>query len=1331
MFRKNAIILLVLKFCLATAQSGSAGSATAIPNQIPPTPETFKFTKYGEIPVNEASGNATLDIPLFVFKAGRVALPMSISHTGGAVRVDEATTWTGINWQLNVGGLVSRTVNDLPDENTNSTSRLLYSSGELHSFIPGQSNELVALASNNTDSEVDIFNYNFDGYSGSFYLDKGLIPRLIKYDKELKIELSENPVIGGILQTNLRTITITTPEGTKYYFGGISASESTRVKSGVGAFTVYGQTGFYLFKIQNFFGDILTFNYSKGGPSSEIIGYSQTLTKDYSMDPSADCAPHLGIHTSSPKVAYLESSGKLKLNTILSNRDNSKIVFNSSYQSDASLNRFVLNNIMVYDDKNTIHKKIAFDYLLPNNGTFEKRFFLEKISVFEGANTTSDNIHFFEYNTPEQLPDRFSYSQDYAGYYNGKSNITYIPKVSDPFFSGMGSVILADRSVVFNKAVCGSLKKVIYPTKGYTEFEYETGLKPPTEYESANRYLNVYHNDPSRGGSSLYISSADSYAIVNYDEIINILNPSVPINVTINATVNGSLTQHHFLKFTLDDLDSTNDIVNLIPLVNSQNTEKTYSKNYQFSNLNPLGRYKFYLEYYRTSATAYPIFLNANAQVAFGTNIALPNYKPGIRIKKTKSYASSASQPIITRYYYNKAANKLNEADTEYGAIEPHFTSESIVIGSCDGSTTGGLDCSPYTIFSRNINSDTQNNLYASGSRVFENVTISYGGDNFENGGKESSFFVNPDVPLNSLSFNDSYVSIRKVSNGSLKNGTLLRETYFSSDATFNTTLGQISSGKVKEVINSYISIPEKNNKITSCFVSQIHKIPECIVIPNSLMYVSNNYYGHYDTFSWWHTLEKTETNEYFGNGIINNQIEYFYDSRLAGLPSRIINKTNTGETLETINLYPPDLLTEPYMPSLKSQFRIGQPVNVKKYKNSILQSTQNIIYQFDDSISGLVLPLANQFAKGDKSLENQVVYHQYDIKGNPIEISLESGIHIVYIWGYNKTQPIAKIENATYDQVVLQVASLQSLSDADNDNCLTATCKEQLLRIQLNNLRNSLPNAFVTTYTYNPLVGITSVTDPKGVSSYYEYDSFNRLKFIKDQNLNILQRYCYNYKGELQADCSDLSSTTVITYTSIIKSGTYTKNSCAIGGVGSSVTYTVAAGAYTSTISQADADAKAQTDVTTNGQTYANTNGTCTFTSVAKSESFTRNNCAVEGTGSTVTYTVAVGAYSSTLSQADADAKAQTDVTTNGQNYANINGTCAFIFYNIEKSAWFTKNDCLSGTFGTSVLYVVPAGSYSSLISQEDADYNAQFKFNVKGQNYANSVGKCTTTEQ
>lgn len=69
-----------------------------------------------------------------------------------------------------------------------------------------------------------------------------------------------------------------------------------------------------------------------------------------------------------------------------------------------------------------------------------------------------------------------------------------------------------------------------------------------------------------------------------------------------------------------------------------------------------------------------------------------------------------------------------------------------------------------------------------------------------------------------------------------------------------------------------------------------------------------------------------------------------------------------------------------------------------------------------------------------------------------------------------------------------------------------------------INSLRTSvdLPNAQVTTYTYKPLVGIASMTDPRGVCTYYEYDTFGRLirlYYKENETEKTIQSYDYHYK--------------------------------------------------------------------------------------------------------------------------------------------------------------------------------------------------------------------------
>lgn len=114
----------------------------------------------------------------------------------------------------------------------------------------------------------------------------------------------------------------------------------------------------------------------------------------------------------------------------------------------------------------------------------------------------------------------------------------------------------------------------------------------------------------------------------------------------------------------------------------------------------------------------------------------------------------------------------------------------------------------------------------------------------------------------------------------------------------------------------------------------------------------------------------------------------------------------------------------------------------------------------------------------GNYEEEQQVL--SYSSNGNPLEIVDRSGMHTVYQWGHNDRYLTAEIKNATSSQVS---AALQSGVD----------------------LRIALPNALVTTWTYSPLVGTTSQTDPSGIRTHYDYDGLGRLKEVYRYDGNVV----------------------------------------------------------------------------------------------------------------------------------------------------------------------------------------------------------------------------------
>ncbi len=153
-------------------------------------------------------------------------------------------------------------------------------------------------------------------------------------------------------------------------------------------------------------------------------------------------------------------------------------------------------------------------------------------------------------------------------------------------------------------------------------------------------------------------------------------------------------------------------------------------------------------------------------------------------------------------------------------------------------------------------------------------------------------------------------------------------------------------------------------------------------------------------------------------------------------------------------------------------------------------------------------LPLNWQTSKGNDNLITEQRFNLYDGYSRIWESEKENGIKTVYIWGYNHTQIIAKIDNVAYSEIPQSL--IFGLINGSNNT-------ELLLKNAQNNLRGhaSMANAMITTYTYKPLIGISSVTDEKKQTINYLYDNHNRLEYVKDHTGKILSENEYYYRAQ------------------------------------------------------------------------------------------------------------------------------------------------------------------------------------------------------------------------
>jgi len=114
-------ILLPLGLLLANintvkAQQQSSDNDTNIANIIPPSPIAYALGNYGNVPVGLFTGTANVNIPLFNYKTDNISLPIAMFYGNNGIKIDEISSNVGLGWNLNSGGVISRTVRDGPDD---------------------------------------------------------------------------------------------------------------------------------------------------------------------------------------------------------------------------------------------------------------------------------------------------------------------------------------------------------------------------------------------------------------------------------------------------------------------------------------------------------------------------------------------------------------------------------------------------------------------------------------------------------------------------------------------------------------------------------------------------------------------------------------------------------------------------------------------------------------------------------------------------------------------------------------------------------------------------------------------------------------------------------------------------------------------------------------------------------------------------------------------------------------------------------------------------------------------------------------------------------------
>lgn len=1055
------------------------GYAQELPEIIPPSPTSYELGKYGNINVGYFNGTIQPSIPAFEYKTNNLKIPISLSYSSNGIKVDQLATNVGLGWNLNIGGVISRVVRGTPDEDrdTQIPQNIIgnYNSDEAIQYF-----ESYSIGNSDVDTSVDVFNYNFLGKSGKFVLDEN--KNIVQLEPNgLKIEM-----INGF--------TITDELGVKYYFSAYESTMNRSYGAGHDLWTLEAKTAWYLTKISHPKGDEIYFSYASSSHTYDS-GKSQSL-KGLSTLFQESC-PEQGISSgfSPTQVSTYMTRivGAKKITEITNNLTSDKIVV--SYKANPEINiDNLIQKISLYNGEGLETESLNLNYLT----TPVNRVFLNEV-IFKDTNKR----YSFKYISPELLPERLSFSQDHWGYYNGKNNSYFFPNPSKINVIGgiLGNQnIGADKEISTIHSQYGILEEITYPTKGKTMFEYEN-----------NSYWGTEEIMPEKEQKSLVIGTNSSE--FSKTDFLTITDVKISQEVDLNKNIsynsydcdpNNEIPHHTQATITIENLtESQNAIIfhrtttGNYSLGNSINISPSNTYPNTYLNLKENCDYKITL-----SVTKPCLSSNLNfsyykgASTIINKNILLG----GLRIKKQENISTTGQTEIKAFFYGNKETPEVSSG--KKGNM-PWYISNVTTRTLCDGSSETG-SCQYVDNYYQYLNSSSLNNLYNSSSfnTDYRNVTISYGGVNFENGGEEHEYIINPDSP--GYIVRGNHIHETPLNNSGWNNGLLKKQTLFKKN---NSTIL-----KVNEKENLYTKDSRLDKVVYGLNIKKQFNIICQFASPN-ISNLENLDVMETRSYENWHYLSQTTEKQYDNDGLnpIITTTNYFYDNpnHLQQTRTEVIN--SQGEVLKTETKYAHDVNDT----RLINEHRIAEPIEVKTYKGTNLLNHQRTIYDSIHNTSNLYLPNKIQIAKEGQILEDRIIYHTYNDKGNPVEVSKKDGTHIVYVWGYNQTQPIAKIESATLSDISTTIISdIQTKSNADNDRTMGIVGNEGALRIALNTLRTSLPNAQVTTFTYDPLIGVTSITDPRGQTIYYEYDDFNRLEFVKDADGNLLKEHKYNYKN-------------------------------------------------------------------------------------------------------------------------------------------------------------------------------------------------------------------------
>ncbi len=1046
---------------------------------IPPSPEAGSLLKYANTPVNLYTGTPEINLPLVEVKGRKITVPVSISYHASGIKVQDIAGSVGLGWTLNAGGVITRTVRGLPDESAEGYCGANQRGNELNQVDPLNYTPqyLHAVGTDIWDGEPDIFYFNVQGKTGRFVLNAEGEPILFPY-QDIKIKPGIGPQAGG------GSWEIITEDGTTFFFGldGNSKEETeyTTRKLDGSQKTQSHISSWYLSKIKTPNNEeTVSFSYKIGADVSYTY-YRKVEIKELSME--GDCDGGLGTELKDLNTNITVKASKYLEQIITAN---GKVSF--SY----GVNRFDLNNglalseVTLENQLGNVVKKAGLEYsYFSNDGSSRLR--LDKI--VDKTSVNGPILYNFSYYITYLLPSRSSPDYDHWGYHNNADSDSHIPRFDNEngtYYDG------ASREPHIERTKANTLETITYGTGGFTRFSYE-----------AHTYLDEQGAEKKAGGIRIkeikqYETSGILSLFTKYQYTSNQTKSGVPIHgfKSYKNENGGQCAVHILTRFS----QSMNQLFDLAGShIGYANVKEELADGSTIL--------RTYTDHNDEKTTVYMssqiMFPTSNGPFPRQNSGALgPNYSPFPsstykgwqrgQIKET-TYKNSNNKVLkreIFEYEFNtniRAAIKglvVEEFyyDDDYSEVYPnhYFNFGQYQVIS-----------QPYFLDSKVVE---QYNLGDETKKIVTTTEYQYDPDYLQLKQVKQTDSEGTEWTTKFSHITDYYDVLSESLNAAGNHA------YWHSNNSKETLalLGMLASHQHSVVLEKIVSRKRASDAQSS-------------VISAELMLYQ------------WPPSDPLSARPY-------QSLQLATDQPLSDFNPLVVTKT--GEDLYTItydNRYIPLTTWDKYDENSNVlQQKGGDEVPVSylySYENSLPMAQAINAYHSQIAYTSFEAPDEGiPFISPDKDGnfewehdDNQ--FHAEGYTGNQSfngEIErkdLPPGQYILTLWAKQKSG--SSSTNITVNGSNTKTAGTDwkylewSLTFTSSSDLIIHTNGNVIDEVRL------IPvGAHMTTFTYDPLIGITSQTDENNLTTHYGYDDFNRLKLVKDQHKDIRQRYKYQYK--------------------------------------------------------------------------------------------------------------------------------------------------------------------------------------------------------------------------